>query len=61
LITSQIFISEYIQPLIDQMPQVSSSVVSFSKSIFLGLLNGNWEYFTEAEQYAAQLAISIYE
>jgi hypothetical protein len=32
------------------MAQVSSSMISLSKSIILGLSNGNWEYFPEAEQ-----------
>jgi hypothetical protein len=36
-------------------------MISLSQSIVLGLLNGNWEYFPEAEQSAAQFAVSIYE
>jgi hypothetical protein len=42
LIVNPNFIDGYLKPLIDEMAQVSSSMVSLSKSIVIGLLNGNW-------------------
>jgi hypothetical protein len=41
LIASPNFLDEYFKPLIDEMAQVSSSMIFFSKSIVLDLLNGN--------------------
>jgi hypothetical protein len=38
---------------IDEMAQVSSSMISLSKLIVLVLLNGNWESFPETEQSTA--------
>lgn len=54
------FIEKVVQPLINQMPQVSASMVSFSKSIVLSVLENNWETFPDVEEAVSRLAVSLH-